>query len=591
MPNQPHTFHIPVMGTGFTIDTPLKVAQYGISSVVSLVDDMLIEQVRKYHCERLGLPYQPIKAHEEDARARRITAYLDLLDTLVANDTRALSQTPFEPGSPIVRYFEMLPESALKDDYRAMLNMEEGEDRAMAQQALRQRITSGRIDVNIMTKLDGDAYNNGSRLPVEYCSAMAALRGFAKSRLSSAVVFSAGFNRRLYSYAAQFEDFTPSAGGEVKKKIVLKVSDFRSALVQGKFLAKMGLWVSEFRIESGLNCGGHAFATAGYLLGPVLNEFLQRRSELVGSLGQAFMQGMQAKGRQVDNLPADPCITVQGGIGNADEDRFLIQHYHLDGTGWGSPFLLVPEATNMDQEHLDKLIQAQSGDVYLSGSSPLGVPFWMLRSSAGEIERMERISQGRPGSPCKKRFAALSTEFSKVPLCPASSAYIKQKLENLAQENCSEDKRSRLKESILSKSCLCSVLAGSTTKNYHIEDDAKPAICCGPNIVNFKRIASLQEMVDHIYGRIRLDVNPQRPHMFIQELKLYLEHLSNEISLLSHDLTQRPKGYLQSFKDQLFTGIEYYRDLAKQSFEQQKEAFLEELKALHKELEKMALPG
>ncbi len=34
------------MGTGFTIDTPIKVAKYGISSVISLVDDVLIEQMR-----------------------------------------------------------------------------------------------------------------------------------------------------------------------------------------------------------------------------------------------------------------------------------------------------------------------------------------------------------------------------------------------------------------------------------------------------------------------------------------------------------------------------------------------------------------
>ena len=39
---QTHTFHIPVMGTAFTADTPLKVAQYGIDSVVSIVDDVLI---------------------------------------------------------------------------------------------------------------------------------------------------------------------------------------------------------------------------------------------------------------------------------------------------------------------------------------------------------------------------------------------------------------------------------------------------------------------------------------------------------------------------------------------------------------------
>ncbi len=58
---------------------------------------------------------------------------------------------------------------------------------------------------------------------------------------------------------------------------MLKVSDFHSAAVQGKFLAKRGLWVSEFRIESGLNCGGHAFATKGQLLGPILEEFQQKR--------------------------------------------------------------------------------------------------------------------------------------------------------------------------------------------------------------------------------------------------------------------------------------------------------------------------
>ena len=44
-----HSFHIPVMGTGYTVDTPLRVAKYGISSVISLVDDTLVEQMRKFH--------------------------------------------------------------------------------------------------------------------------------------------------------------------------------------------------------------------------------------------------------------------------------------------------------------------------------------------------------------------------------------------------------------------------------------------------------------------------------------------------------------------------------------------------------------
>jgi len=69
-----HTFHIPVMGTGFTIDTPLRVAKYGISSVISLVDDVLIEQMRKIHCEKEVVPYEEINDRDENARSRRITS-------------------------------------------------------------------------------------------------------------------------------------------------------------------------------------------------------------------------------------------------------------------------------------------------------------------------------------------------------------------------------------------------------------------------------------------------------------------------------------------------------------------------------------
>ena len=78
-----HTFHIPVMGTGFTIDTPIKVARYGISSSISLVDDVLIEQVRKFYCEQENEPYEEITRKSEDSRARRITSYLNLVDLLV----------------------------------------------------------------------------------------------------------------------------------------------------------------------------------------------------------------------------------------------------------------------------------------------------------------------------------------------------------------------------------------------------------------------------------------------------------------------------------------------------------------------------
>ena len=64
--NDLHTFHIPVMGTGFTINTPVKVAQYGISSVISLVDDTLIEQMRQYYCGVMEENYIPITQNDED---------------------------------------------------------------------------------------------------------------------------------------------------------------------------------------------------------------------------------------------------------------------------------------------------------------------------------------------------------------------------------------------------------------------------------------------------------------------------------------------------------------------------------------------
>ena len=45
---QPHSFHIPVMGLAYTVDSPIKVAKYGISSVISIVDDFLIEKMNEY---------------------------------------------------------------------------------------------------------------------------------------------------------------------------------------------------------------------------------------------------------------------------------------------------------------------------------------------------------------------------------------------------------------------------------------------------------------------------------------------------------------------------------------------------------------
>jgi len=107
-----HYLHIPVMGTGFTIDCPIRVARFGISSVISLVDDLLIERIRKHYAVKYGIPYEPITASQPDPRARRITAYLDLVDDIVNMQVAEIKAMPFEPGNDKSKYFELLPDTS-----------------------------------------------------------------------------------------------------------------------------------------------------------------------------------------------------------------------------------------------------------------------------------------------------------------------------------------------------------------------------------------------------------------------------------------------------------------------------------------------
>lgn len=584
-PKSPHLFHIPVMGTGFTIDTVLRVAKYGISSVVSLCDDVLIEQMRRYHCLKNGLPYVEITHSDEDARANRITAYLELLARLVRGQVKALQSSPFEPGSEITRYFELLPDSPLKQSYFEMLRTSAAEEKARMQDALRRRAKPGNIDVNIMTKLNRYRYRKGNKLPQEYADAMAALRGYARSTLLSSIVFSAGINPRLFSYLAKFEDFFPDENGVLRKKIILKVSDFRSAMIQGRFLAKRGLWVSEYRIESGLNCGGHAFATGGTLIGPIIEDFRRKRAELIGHLHEVYNKALTTMERTAVQFPHEVRITVQGGIGTSDENRFLMEYFGVDGTGWATPFLLVPEATNVDDAHLKKLSAATDGDVYLSDRSALGVPFWSLSDSASEEACRQRVRANKPGSPCPKGYLVSDTEFTRVPICRASRGYQQRKLKQLSECNIPSKQLSATKENIVAKSCICHDLAGGATLKYGIDPKARTAVCCGPNIVNFSKVVSLEEMIGHIYGRLDLLTNSDRPHMFIHELKLYVDHLSAELKKKSEGLLDRTANSFQCFKQNLITGVEYYRRLADEFGQEQKERFLRDLEALLEEIE------
>ena len=578
---EPHSFQIPVMGTGFSIDTPLKVAKYGISSVISLVDDNLIEQMRQFHSQKNNLPYSPIRKGSEDWRASRITSYLNLLDDLVKKDVLGLLESPFEEGSEITRYFELLPDTHLKQEYLKMKGLPEGEEKSLLRKHLRSLVVTGSIDVNIMTKLDNIPFYKDKRLDIKYSDAISALRGYAKSKLNSSMIFSAGINPRLFDAISQYEDFLPDISGKLKKRIIIKVSDFRSASIQGRALARKGLWVSEFRIESGLNCGGHAFASKGLLLGPLLEEFRKGKEKLMETIAGNFLKS----GGDARVVAAGFKVTVQGGIGTAEEDKFLREYYDLGGTGWATPFLLVPEVVNIDKEHLKKLAVAKKSDVFLSYTSPLGVLFWNIKHSKSELTRKRRIAKGNPGAPCVNKYLAFNTEFSEIPQCLACKSYQKKKLAALMKEKLPLKVIEKRKQNILAKACICHDLAGAATMTLGIDKKAQTALTPGPNIINFSKISSLKEMVDHIYGRINLITSENRAHMFLRELELYVEHFRAKFEDISLGIVvNEGKKQLIEFGSNLLDGISYYKELTERFVEEKKDSFILSLESLKLEV-------
>ncbi len=560
-----HTFHIPVLGLGYSVDTPIKVAHLGISSVSSIVDDEMIERMRKYHTIRNREPYEFISKTEPDFRAKRITAYLNLMDRIIDKNFISLKNQPFSEGTEITRYFELLPDSShLKQLYNNMLSSEAPDSKAILTKQLRESIQKGDIDVNIMSKVDKlNKDVNGHILSDEYSDASAALRGFANSTLSSSLVLSAGMNPRLYNYIDHFADFLPDNKGELRKKIILKVSDFRSAFIQAKYLAKKGIWISEFRIESGLNCGGHAFATEGYLLGPILEEFKTKKQEMKIELTALYEAALHAKEICIAKLPSQK-ISVQGGIGTAEENDFLLKYYQVDATGWGSPFLLVPEVTNVDEETLQNLVAADSSDYYVSNSSPLGILFNNFRRSSAEKQRLERINKGRPGSPCNKKYLVSNTEFTEEPICTASRQYQNLKIKQLEVQGLESEELSRQVDRVTEKLCLCDGLSTSTLIKNKLttpKENRAVSICPGPNLAWFSDIYSLDEMVNHIYGKINLLNSTTRPNMFINELNLYIEHYKKDLELHKEQITVKKQKYLNKFKAQLLDGIGYYKQI------------------------------
>jgi hypothetical protein len=291
------------------------------------------------------------------------------------------------------------------------------------------------------------------------------------------------------------------------------------------------------------------------LLGPILEEFKQKRLAL-----KTEMEALC----HVKDLPLK--ITVQGGIGTANEDQFITEYYGVDGTGWGSPFLLVPEATNVEDHTLQQLATAKKEDYFLSRASPLGVAFNNFRPSTSEEQRKQRIRKNRPGSPCYKKFLATNTEFTATPICTASRQYQDLKIKQLKAKGLPADQLQAELDSITSKDCLCEGLSVSVYLKNNIpvaHNLTAVTICPGPNLAYFSGVFSLKQMVDHIYGKVNILNALPRPNMFVNEIQLYIDYL-------------KTINVKQQFRDNLLEGIEYYKKLLP-SFKRETKQYLKEM--------------
>ncbi|MFT6037048.1 MAG: hypothetical protein ACI9XJ_002638, partial [Marivirga sp.] len=176
----------------------------------------------------------------------------------------------------------------------------------------------------------------------------------------------------------------------------------------------------------------------------------------------------------------------------------------------------------------DKIIGAEEKDLYLSGVSPLGVPFNNLRDNTKDIEKLGLMAKGRPGSLCPKKYLALNKSYNEEGMCTASRQFQHLKLKELEDADISKEEYNAGYEKITEKACICRGLGTSALLNNDIEtrkEGAGISVCPGPNMAYFSKQMSLNEMLNHIYGRLDVISRDDRPNMYLKELSLYVDYL------------------------------------------------------------------
>jgi hypothetical protein len=193
------------------------------------------------------------------------------------------------------------------------------------------------------------------------------------------------------------------------------------------------------------------------------------------------------------------------------------------------------------------------------------VPFNNLRNTGSENWTKNRAESGKPGSACPKGFLISDKQYTEKPICTASRQFQKNKFEEITALQISNSEKDELLDSMFAKVCLCDHLANGALIKLGISPKTKSpqSICPGPNIVWFNRQYSLQEMTDHIYGRGESLVVAERPHMFCQELELYVNYFEKLIGTMGS--SEAEIKYLDVFKNNLEDGIEYILKISEEN--------------------------
>ena len=192
---------------------------------------------------------------------------------------------------------------------------------------------------------------------------------------------------------------------------------------------------------------------------------------------------------------------------------------------------------------------------------------------------------------------ALSKELDPKGTCTASKKYQDIKLNDLESNrpNLTDKQYEKSKKNITDKSCLCIGLVNSAYLEHGLPVKGQKqgvVICPGPNLSFFNKEVSLSEMVRHIYGYENILPDDRRPHLFINELKLYVDYFRNEIAEFSEEITKSQVKKWESFKGNLLKGISYYEDLFDNTnyFKSKLEGIFSELRSYKSKIDQIKIP-